>query len=252
MIHLLAVSALTLIGARQQNVPTRAVILHEQLACAPASLPTPPLAGIRIVGGYEPGRMMFGPGDPIVIDAGSSQGVMPGQMFFVRRALRDHYTLASVDFRPHPVHTTGWVTVQTVAEHTAIARVTHACDGMLLGDYLEPYVDPPDPPNALQGAPDFEHPGRIVMADEERQMGSEGSLMLIDRGADHEVRAGQTLTIYRQTLGGVGPTFIVGSATVLSVRPQTSLVRIENTHDAVYLGDLVAINRMTPTPQSGG
>jgi hypothetical protein len=76
-------------------------------------------------------------------------------------------------------------------------------------------------------------------------MGSEGSLMLINRGTDHDVRAGQTVTVFRQTLEGVGPMFVVGSATVLNVRPQTSLVRIENTHDAVYLGDLVAINRIT-------
>jgi hypothetical protein len=245
MIHLLAVSAFTLIGARQQNVPARAAILHEQLACAPATLPTPPLAGIRIVGGYEPGRMMFGPGDPIVIDAGTSRGVMPGQVFFVKRAVPDRFTPAAVDFQPNPVHTAGWVTVMAVREHTAIARVTHACDGMLLGDYLEPYVDPPDPPTAVQGEPDYEHPGRIVMADERRQMGSEGSLMLINRGTDHDVRAGQTVTVFRQTLEGVGPMFVVGSATVLNVRPQTSLVRIENTHDAVYLGDLVAINRIT-------
>jgi hypothetical protein len=245
MIHLLAVSAFTLIGARQQNVPARATILHEQLACAPATLPAPAVAGIRIVGGYEPGRMMFGPGDPVVIDAGSSQGVAPGQVFFVRRAVQDRFTPASADFQPNSVHTTGWVTVQTVREHTAIARVTHACDGMVLGDYLEPYVDPADPPMALQGDPDFEHPGRVVMGDERQQMGAEGSLMLINRGTDHEVRAGQTVTIYRETLGGTGPMFVVGSATVLSVRPQTSLVRIEGTHDAVYLGDLVAVNRIT-------
>jgi len=32
---------------------------------------------------------------------------------------------------------------------------------------------------------------------------------------------------------------------VLNVRPQTSLIRIDATREAVYLGDLVAIHRIT-------
>jgi hypothetical protein len=37
----------------------------------------------------------------------------------------------------------------------------------------------------------------------------------------------------------------VGRATVLSVRPQTALVRIDSSHDAVYIGDFAAIHRIT-------
>ena len=42
------------------------------------------------------------------------------------------------------------------------------------------------------------------MADERRQSGYPGMLMLIDRGTDQDVRAGQRLTIFRQTTGGAG------------------------------------------------
>ena len=69
--------------------------------------------------------------------------------------------------------------------------------------------------------------------------------MLINRGTDHDIRAGQTVTIFRETMGGKGPLLEVGQGTVLSVRPQTSLIRIDASREAVYLGDLVAVHRIT-------
>ena len=83
------------------------------------------------------------------------------------------------------------------------------------------------------------------MADERRQTGYPGLVMLMNRGSDHGVRAGQTLTIYRETLNGQGPILDLGRATVLSVTPQSSLMRIDSSREAIYIGDLVAIHRIT-------
>jgi hypothetical protein len=221
--------------------PTR-----EQIACAPINLPGKPLAAIRVIGSYERGRIMFGPGEALVINAGSAQGIQPGQRYFVRRYVNDNFTPASIDFVPNSVHTAGWVTIVETKADMAVATVTHACDGILDGDYLEPYVDPVVPPAALGGAPDFGHPGRLVLADEKRQTGSAGSLFLLNRGSDHDVRAGQTITIYRETMEGKGPILDVARATVLNVRPNTSLVRIDSSRRAVYVGDLAAIHRIVP------
>ena len=70
--------------------------------------------------------------------------------------------------------------------------------------------------------------------------------MLMNRGSDHGVRAGQRLTIYRETLGGQGPIVDVGRGDRAERRtPQSSLVRIDSSRDAIYLGDLVAIHRIT-------
>jgi hypothetical protein len=222
-------------------IPTR-----EQIACAPMNLPGRPLAAIRVVGSYERGRIMFGPGDALVINAGLAQGIQPGQRYFVRRYVNDNFTPASADFVPNSVHTAGWVTIVETKADMAVATVTHACDGILDGDYLEPYVDPVVPPAALGGAPDFDHPGRLVLGDEKRQTGSAGSLFLLNRGSDHDVRAGQAITIYRETMGGKGPIMDVGRATVLNVRPNTSLVRVDSSRHAVYVGDLAAIHRIVP------
>jgi hypothetical protein len=220
--------------------------IREQMACAPVSLPAAPVGGLRVLGGYAHGRIMFGPGEPLIINAGTAQGIKPGQQYFVRRHVRDSFTPTTADFVPISIHTAGWVTIVDARENLAVATVTHACDGVIEGDYLEPYVDPVVPqPSAVEGTPDFGHPARIVMADERRQTGYPGLLMLVNRGSDHGVRAGQALTIYRETYDGQGPIVDVGRATVVSVRPQTALVRIDSARDAVNIGDFAAIHRIT-------
>jgi hypothetical protein len=217
--------------------------IAEQIACAPMSLPAPPAAGLRVAGGEEHGRIMFGPGEPLMINAGAKQGVQKGQTFFVRRAINDPFTPATPDFTPNIVHTAGWVTIVEVRDSLSVAEVTHACDGILVDDYLEPYTPPVIPEPLAEGEADFDNPARIVMADQMMQTGSPGTLMLINRGSDRGVRAGQMLTIFRNTLDGAGPSRAVGQATVLSVRPQTALMRIDTARDAVYVGDLAALHR---------
>jgi hypothetical protein len=220
--------------------------IREQIACAPINLPAPPIGGLRVLGGYTHGRIMFGPGEALIINAGTAQGIRTGQQYFVRRHVRDAFTPSTANFIPISVHTAGWVTIVDAKDNLAVATVSHACDGVIEGDYLEPYVDPVIPqPSVVGGAPDFEHPGQIVMADERRQTGYAGLLMLVNRGSDHGVRAGQGITIYRETYNGQGPIVDVGRATVVSVRPQTALVRIDSSRDAVYIGDLAAIHRIT-------
>jgi hypothetical protein len=217
--------------------------LREEIACAPTALSAPAVAGMRVLGGYVHGRIMFATGDALIIYAGDK--VQAGQQFFVRRPIRDGSRKQTKTGALYGVHTAGWLTVVDVKGPLAVATVTHACDGILEGDYLEPYVAPVLPAPALTGAPDYGHPGRIVMADERRQTGSAGLVMVMDRGLDHDVRAGQIVTIYRETLNGMGPVIDVGRGTVLSVSGKNSLVRIDSSREAVYLGDLVAIHRIT-------
>jgi len=249
MTLVIALAALPALAAAQQRVTPVSVAsatLQEQLACGPISLPAAATDGIHIVGGTTRGRIMFGPGEPLIINAGKNEGIQPGQMYFVRREVHDAFTPASLDFVPHSVHTAGWVTIVDVKDDLSVAEITHACDGVLVGDYLEPFVEPiSEIPAAQQGDPDYEHPGRIVMADEKRQTGYPGLVMLINRGTDHEARAGQTVTIYRVTLGGNGPNQIIGTGTILRANANTSLLRIDTATEAIYVGDPIAINRIT-------
>jgi hypothetical protein len=220
--------------------------LLDQIACAPAGLPLPPIAGMRVLGGYIHGRIMFGPGDAVIINAGVGQGVQKGQQYFVRRLIHDASMKQPKIGALYGVHTAGWITVVDVKDSMAVATVTHACDSVLEGDYLEPYVSAVLPSPALGGRPDYDHPARIVLADERRQTGYPGLVMLMNRGSEDGVLAGQTLTIYRETLDGQGPIIDVGRGTVLTANPRSSLVRVDSSREAVYLGDLVAIHRIAP------
>jgi len=221
------------------------VDLFQRMACAPIGLPAPPAAGLRILGGIVHGRIMFAPGDATIINAGTTQGVQRGQQYFVRRLVNDASKKQPKSGALYGVHTAGWVTIVDAKDNMAFATVTHACDGLMEGDYLEPFAMPLPPPTALAGAPDFEHPGQIVLADEGRQTGYPGLVMLMNRGSDHGVRAGQSLTVYRETLNGQGPILDLGRATVLAVTPASSMVRIDSARDVIYLGDFVAIHRIT-------
>jgi hypothetical protein len=244
MTFVLALTGMTTVALLAQAPPIASGMnISERIACGPISLPAPPAAGIRVLGGYIRSRRMFGPGEALIINAGSQQGLQTGQRFYVRRHLQDRFSPAALLL--HSIHTAGWVTIVDVKDTLAVATVTHACDGIQEGDYLEPYTDAIVPPAALPGAPDFAHPGVIIMADERRQMGYPGLVMIVNRGLDHNVRAGQGLTIYRETLGGGGPLLTLGTGTVLTVSPQTSLIRIDGARDAIFLGDMVAIHRIT-------
>ena len=249
---LVAISSLALLAAQSPSQPQDSnyfpAALHAQLQCSLQLLPSAPLAGMRVTGNDQPNRTLFGTGDAVIIDAGNTQGIKPGQMYFVRRTVRDQFiggATSESKTRPTSIHTAGWVTIVDVKENLSVAQVTHACDGIIAGDYLEPFVDPADPPAALQGAPDYEHSGRIIMGDERRQTGSAGTLMILDRGTDAAVQPGQTVTIFRETMGGSGPVFNVGRATVVSVRPESAVLRIDSTRDAVFIGDRGAVNRIT-------
>jgi hypothetical protein len=251
---LIAISSLALIAAQSpsqtqsQDVNYFPPTLHAQLQCSPQLLPGAPPAGMRVIGNDERNRTLFGTGDALIVDAGNTQGVKAGQMYFVRRTVRDQFiggATAGSDTRPTSIHTAGWVTIVDVKDNLSVAQVTRACDGIIAGDYLEPFVDPADPPAALQGAPDYDHSGRIIMGDERRQTGSAGTLMIFDRGTDADVQTGQTVTIFRETMGGTGPVFTVGRATVVSVRPESAVLRIDSTRDAVFIGDRGAVNRIT-------
>jgi hypothetical protein len=230
-----------------------------QLACAPMSPPALPSQAIRVAGSSQRGRLLFGPNEALVINAGAKQGIKQGQEFYVRRVVNDRFTEWTLGYQPISIHTSGWVRIVDVQPDAAVAEVTHACDGVMYGDYLEPYVEPVPPSDAgVAGEPDFAHPAHIMLGDDKQQTGAAGSVMVVDQGTEQGLRAGQTVTIYRPTpeerdymtyygpkLEARGPSMRVGTARVLSVQPQTALVRIESSHEAVYIGDFVAVHRVT-------
>jgi hypothetical protein len=243
------VLALSLVcGARlhaQQVQPaqtTRLTGVALDMVCAPASPLAKPDAGMVVVAGREHRKTLFGTGDALVVRGGASQGVKPGDEFFIRRVVNDRYSEHEPGVYPISVTTAGTAQVVEAQAEFSIAVVTHSCDGVIEGDYLERYEAPAIPASQVGAAPDYAHPGRLILGADRRQIGSPGEFMIVDRGSDHGLRQGQQLTIFRRTVAD-GPIASVGVATVFSVQPESSVVRIDRSTDAVWVGDQVAIHR---------
>jgi hypothetical protein len=219
--------------------------LPSELACGVRATATRPAATVRVGPGREHGKALFGPGDPVIIRGGTSQGLRVGQDYYVRRVTDDRFTELGSDGVPIiSIRTAGWVRIVEAEAEASIASVTRACGGIQEGDYLEPFELPSVPAEtANAGVPDFKNPGRLLLGDDRRQMGATGDFMVFDRGSDHGLRNGQRLTIFRETADGKGPVSRVGEATAMLVSPETTVVRIDRSIDAVYVGDLVAIHR---------
>jgi hypothetical protein len=242
--------ALLLAGADGQAEAQRPVTatltgLPRDVACAASSPATRPVVSLTIAAGRETTKKLFGPGDAVIVSGGTAQGVRTGDEFFVRRVVADNFTAPVAGQKPPiSVHTSGMLRIVEAQTDVSIATITYGCDGIGQGDYLERFEAPVMPPGTPAGTPDFARPGRLILGDDRRQIGGAGEFMVIDRGSDHGLRPGQRITIFRQTLpDGSGPVSTVGLATVYVVRAETAVVRIDQTNDAVYIGDFVAIHR---------
>ena len=216
-----------------------------ELACGARAVGLPPDTSLRVGAGREHGKALFGLTDPLVIKGGTGRGLKIGQEYFVRRIVLDRFVSPGSDGVPTgSIHTAGWIRIVDAQADTAIATVTKLCDAIQEGDYLEPFVKPVLPTaSATTGEPDFANPGHLLLGDERRQMAAAGDLMVVDRGSDHGLRGGQRLTIFRPTGGGTGPIARIAEATAVVVNPETTVIRIDKTTDAVFVGDLVAIHR---------
>jgi hypothetical protein len=234
--------------AAQAPVSTARPVVRDyaaDVACGAHAAAMPADTSLRVASGREHGKSLFGPGDPLIIKAARSQGLKVGQEYYVRRVISDRFVAPGRDgVSQTSIHTAGWVRITEVQDGSAIATITKVCDGIEEGDYLEPFVKPIVPPTSnAAGEPDFTDPGHLILGDERRQMAAQGDMMVVDRGSDHGLRAGQRLTIFRNTAKGTGPVARIAEATAMVVRPETTVIRIDKSSDAVLVGDLVAIHR---------
>ena len=166
------------------------------LACAPLAATSTPKATLRISGGQDTyPRLTFSQGDFVTLNAGSNQGMKVGQEFFVRRLLAPRGIAISAR-NPGTTQTAGWIRVYAVDEDMALATITHGCDGMQVGDYLEPLALPaPLKANAAEGKPERSY-ARVVMGNERRTEFGAGDFLVIDRGSSQGITAGAHFVIY--------------------------------------------------------
>jgi hypothetical protein len=244
-------------GQAPQLVPPPSWAFND-LACSPGLVTqkkeemTPPV--YRVVGSQDPAmRDLLGTGDILVISGGSNAGLQAGQRYFVRRHIVTHTSTL-----PVTIHTAGWVQILGVDTTVATATVMHACDGILLDDYLEPFTPPVVAARPLPGtAPHYDNMGHIMTGSDGRQTaGGSSQLMTIDRGTNAGVVVGQRFLVFRDkraqrvetvnrskvfaALGGNSPLVEIGEVLVIAVRADDATVQILGAKDAIAAGDLIA------------
>ena len=229
--------------ASPRLVPPPASVAAD-LACAPFLTYAPPKSQLRVTGSQDTYvKQMMGPGDTLVINGGVDQGLQVGQEYFVRRVTRTFGARGPDPNHPLPVHTAGRVRIVSMERKLSLATITESCEGVLLNDFLEPFVPPLLAETSIDGAPQFQHLGRVIAGDEGRWLVGNGEFITIDRGSDHGLVAGQRLSVFRDKRGAAGPLVEIGTVIAIAVRPDNATVQVLDVRDAIMRDDLVAVRR---------
>ena len=214
------------------------------LACAPGVAYEAPTVTLRVTGGQDSSfRRIYMPGDLVTISAGTRNGLEVGQEFFVRRvqsAIRDSINRKT----PATIRTAGWVRVYAVDETLSLATITHACDTIQVGDYLEPFVLPQvTPPSADRPKPQRDNYGRVLSGQDRRRSFGKDDFLAVDRGSDHGIERGTMFMIYRDKKADENFLFEIGEAVAVDVRPESATLKVTMSRDAIQAGDYVAMRR---------
>jgi hypothetical protein len=215
----------------------RAVPVHDRDSiCGPAK----PNASPESLGMIRSGRedtqgATYTTGAVLAIDGGLQDGLEVGRNLIARRYYHVRGA-ASADVVGE--HSAGLVQIVAAAERTSVAVVVYACDELRKNDFLGSFqpepIRAPDP----RGTPVYYDAARIVLADEGQTLGAPRRLMVIDRGTEQGIHAGQRFTLFRQ--GGGGRRDVVGDAIVVAVRTDSATIRVDRVSDIVVLGDWAA------------
>ena len=214
------------------------------LACAPIAATTRPTATLHISGGQDTyPRQTYSQGDFVTLNAGSKQGLQIGQEFFVRRLVAPRGAAMTAQ-TPGSTRTAGWIRVYAVDEDMALATVTYSCDGMQVGDYLEP-LSLPSPLKALprEGKPERSYARVILGTDGRTEFGSRDYLV-IDRGSSQGITAGAHFVLYRwKKKAPENFLAAIAEAVAVDVQGDTATLSLTSSRDSVMVGDLVAMRK---------
>jgi hypothetical protein len=219
------------------------------MACAPAIAYEPPPTPLRITGGQDSfARLVYSTNDLVTLNAGTKNGIEVGQEYFVRRALTQRQAPITRQ-TPASIRTTGWIKVYAVDDEMSLATVTHACDSIEVGDYLEPLAHRSMPePSAQRGKPERDNYGRVMSGLDARRSFGGGDFFLLDRGADFGITPGAQFVLYRDKKQAENFLFELGEAVAVSVNADWSTLRVTLARDAIQEGDYVSM-RVAPKPE---
>ena len=246
---LVAVAALTtgwpvLAQRAPAPVPTDLPAEILSLACAPGLAHEAPPTPLRITGSQESVvRRTFAPGDLIVVNGGTDNGIDVGQEYFARRAVPVDRRPVSRD-NPATIHTSGWIRIYAVDKQLSLATITFGCDSVELNDYLEPFVLPDIPDISTNRlVAQRGNYGHVLTGGDHRTSFGRRDYFNVDRGSNHGVTVGAQFVVYRDKRQPDTFLFELGEAVAVEVRPETSTLQVTVSRDGFMSGDYVALRK---------
>ena len=214
------------------------------VACTDVPVAAAPSSPLRIVAPHsgDPHELSYR-NDVVVLSGGTPQGLLPGQRFYARRfrAPRNGEAVSAKD--RGSVRTSGWLTVIAADEHSALARIDYACDGIATGDYLDAYVEPVLPANVVPDSQtDFSTLWRVLSGVDRREAFGAGDIVSVDRGSSHGLAGGMRVAFYRDRTNGT-PLVELGTGIVVEVSADVAKVVVERARVAIVSGDYVALRQ---------
>jgi hypothetical protein len=220
------------------------------VACTDLPTTAPSASPLRILAAQTGDKhQTHSPGDIVVVNGGTSVGLVVGQRYFIRRlqfGLTGEPPSATTQ---GAVRTAGWLIIAGADERFALARVDYACDTILTGDYLEPFVEPVLPRVIVpDGRSNFTDMGQVLFGADRRQTFGSGDIANVDRGKAHGIGVGTRVAFYRDRRNGT-PLVEMGAGVVVEVTAETSKVVLVRASEVIIRGDYVAVRGTAAAPQ---
>lgn len=211
------------------------------IACADLPIAAVPAASLRILAPHSGnGHEVASPGELVVLNGGTKEGLAIGQRFYARRVSPplDRQPISAT--ARGSLRTAGWLTVVAADETSALARIDYACTAVQAGDYLEPYTDTTLPTEVrADGDADFANLGLVLTGPDRREAFGAGDVLTIDRGTAAGLRVGGRVGFYRDRRNGT-PLYELGVGIVVEAGAEVAKVVVERAADAVKVGDYFA------------
>jgi hypothetical protein len=161
---------------------------------------------LEIVGGDEEAETrLYEQGDYVYISGGSANGVEIGDEYTI---IRPRGKMSSPFSKKGSLgvfaREVGLIEIIDVRKEVSVAKITMACDNVLLGDLLkvrEDRVVPVKRPDEVMdrfAEPNGKSVGRIVMARDGQESVSKDQIVYIDLGAEDNIKTGDYFTVYRR------------------------------------------------------
>jgi len=214
------------------------------LACAPRATTEIPDMPLHVTGGQDSFvRRIHAPGDLVTINAGKKNGIEVGQEFYVRRLQVSNQTRITPE-TPGTIRTTGWIRVYAIDDEWSLVTVTHACDTIEIGDFLEPFSLPTAPVVAKEKLKPERKYAKVIGGDDRRTSFGTNDYVVINWGTDEGVEKGSQFVLYRNKNQAENFLFELGEAVAVDVKAKLTTLHVTMAIDSIQPGDLVAMRKL--------